>query len=104
MSTSIPPFPAYSGAEPYVFVCYSHGDASMVYPEITRLREQGINIWYDEGISPGEVFTDELADAILHLENNPDICQDMGRRARALFERDYDKSIAIERWRRILES
>jgi glycosyltransferase involved in cell wall biosynthesis len=47
---------------------------------------------------------DELAEAILHLKNNPDARQDMGRRARELFERDYDKSIAIDRWRRILQS
>ena len=63
MSSAIPPFPAYCGVEPYIFVCYSHRDTSMVYPEIIRLRDQGINIWYDEGIAPGEVFTDELADA-----------------------------------------
>jgi glycosyltransferase involved in cell wall biosynthesis len=47
---------------------------------------------------------DELAEAVLYLENNPDVRWDMGRRGRELFERDYDRSIAIERWRRILES
>ena len=43
------PFPAYKGDEPYVFVSYAHDDSSRVYPEITRLRDQGFNIWYDEG-------------------------------------------------------
>jgi hypothetical protein len=47
------PFPAYDGNEPYVFVCYAHDDAGEVYPEITRLKDAGVNIWYDEGIAPG---------------------------------------------------
>ncbi len=55
------PFPAYDGDEPYVFVCYAHVDAEFVYPEMRWLRESGVNLWYDEGISPGELFTDELA-------------------------------------------
>lgn len=59
-----PPFPAYEGDQPYVFVCYSHADASIVYPELERLREQGLNIWYDEGVSPGTVWRDELAHSI----------------------------------------
>ena len=55
------PFPAYQGDEPYVFVCYAHVDAERVYPDMRWLRESGVNLWYDEGISPGELFTDELA-------------------------------------------
>jgi len=59
------PFPAYDGDEPYVFVCYAHDDAEIVYPEIRWLRDQGINIWYDEGISAGAEFPERLADGIL---------------------------------------
>jgi TolB-like protein len=58
------PFPAYKGDEPYVFVCYAHDEAAVVYPEIEWLDEQGINLWYDEGIAPGEEWPQELADAI----------------------------------------
>mgnify|MGYP001232672378 CR=1 FL=1 len=58
------PFPAYKGDQPYVFVSYAHDDANLVYPEITRLREQGFNIWYDEGISPGSTWRDEVALAL----------------------------------------
>lgn len=58
------PFPAYQGDDPYVFVSYAHKDAAVVYAEITRLHADGIRICYDEGISPGELFTDELADFI----------------------------------------
>lgn len=58
------PFPAYKGEGAYVFVCYAHADAEVVYPEIAWLREQAINIWYDEGISAGKVWRAEIAEAI----------------------------------------
>ena len=58
------PFPAYKGDEPYIFICYAHVDSEIVYPELVWLDEQGCNIWYDEGISPGEEWTEELAQAI----------------------------------------
>lgn len=58
------PFSAYSGDAPYVFVSYAHHDAERVYPELTWLREQGINIWYDEGITPGSRWSDALANAL----------------------------------------
>ena len=58
------PFQAYRGEEPYVFVCYAHADAGTVYPEIARLHGLGVRVCYDEGISPGELFTDELAELI----------------------------------------
>ncbi len=58
------PFPAYKGEEPYIFVCYAHEDSDVVYPELQRLHDGGVNIWYDEGIAPGHEWTQELADAI----------------------------------------
>jgi TolB-like protein len=57
-------FPAYQGTEQFVFVSYSHLDTEQVFSEITLLAEQGINIWYDEGIRPGAEWRDELALAI----------------------------------------
>ena len=59
------PFQAYAGDEPYVFVCYAHEDSELVYPELVWLREQGINIWYDEGISAGENWRAAIGDALL---------------------------------------
>jgi dienelactone hydrolase len=59
------PFPAYAGEEPYVFVCYAHSDRKSVYPEIRWLRDQGFNIWYDEGIAPGAEFPEYLGKRIL---------------------------------------
>ncbi len=58
------PFPAYKGDEPYVFISYSHEDNNTVFPEIQWLKDQGFNIWYDEGISPGSEWHQELADRI----------------------------------------
>ena len=64
LESQTPPFPAYEGGDPYVFVCYAHDDRARVYPELIRLRDRGTNIWYDEGISPGSEWTEELAKAI----------------------------------------
>jgi pimeloyl-ACP methyl ester carboxylesterase len=58
------PFPAYKGDEPYVFVCYAHDDKGDVYPEMTWLHEQGVNLWYDEGITPGGDWNEELGHSI----------------------------------------
>jgi pimeloyl-ACP methyl ester carboxylesterase len=59
-----PPIRAYRGDAPYVFVCYSHADTDAVYRDIVLLSQQGLNIWYDEGISPGTEWSEELAQAI----------------------------------------
>ncbi len=56
--------PAYRGAGDYVFVCYAHEDADAVYGEIGWLTAQGVNVWYDEGISAGLEWSDALAHAI----------------------------------------
>ncbi len=58
------PFPAYTGEEAYVFVCYAHEDSDDVYPEIRWLQDQGVNVWWDDGIKPGSEWSDALADAI----------------------------------------
>ena len=56
--------PAYRGDDPYVFVSYAHADNELVYPELTHLNDLGYNIWYNEGISPGSSWRDELAESI----------------------------------------
>jgi DNA-binding winged helix-turn-helix (wHTH) protein/TolB-like protein len=64
-----PPYPAYDGDEPFTFICYSHTDREVVYRELLRLREAGVNVWYDEGISPGSEWEDEIANAIGQCEH-----------------------------------
>jgi serine/threonine-protein kinase len=52
--------------EPYVFICYSHApaDVDIVLGEINWLRDRGVSVWYDEGISPGAEWREELGEAI----------------------------------------
>lgn len=63
MSESPPPT-AYTGDDAFVFVSYAHADASRVAPLISALAESDINVWFDEGIVPGNQWTADLADAI----------------------------------------
>ncbi len=56
------PAPAYTN-EPFVFVCYAHADADLVYAEIGWLQEQGLKFWYDEP-SRGEIRPEDIANAI----------------------------------------
>lgn len=58
------PFRAYSGTEPYVFVCYAHKDSDSVYADLTQIRSNGIHLWYDEGISVGSSWRADIATAI----------------------------------------
>lgn len=58
------PYPAYRGKEPYVFISYAHNDKDIVFPEIKRFNEAGFHVWYDEGIAPGNEWSDEIAQAL----------------------------------------
>ena len=55
---------AYRGDEPYAFVSYAHEDAEVVFAELAALTEQGVRVYYDEGIHPGHTWHDALAKAI----------------------------------------
>jgi predicted ATPase/class 3 adenylate cyclase len=61
MQTSITP---YNGTEPYIFVSYAHADESVVMAEMGRLKEMGLNIWYDAGIAPGSTWREEIAKSL----------------------------------------
>jgi len=58
------PCTAYTGDDPFVFVSYAHADASAVYPEISRISLLGCRVWFDEGIDPGNEWTEEIAKAL----------------------------------------
>jgi len=60
------PFAAYKGNEPYVFVSYSHDDSSAVFAELTRLKDLGFNIWFDEGIEAGSEWRAAIGRSIKH--------------------------------------
>ena len=59
-----PPFEAYGGCDPFLFVSYSHQDKTNVYPEIGRLHGLEFRIWYDEGIDPGNEWPEDVASAL----------------------------------------
>ena len=61
---AVRPIRAYSGSDPYVFICYAHSDADLVYPELGDLSTAGVPVWYDEGIEPSSMWSDSLAHAI----------------------------------------
>ncbi|WP_371193489.1 tetratricopeptide repeat protein [Glaciecola sp. SC05] len=58
------PFAAYKGNDSFTFVCYAHSDAEYVYQDLILLNNAGCNIWYDEGISAGKLWREEIAMAI----------------------------------------
>ena len=64
MESLIAPFDAYKGDKPYIFVSYAHRNSKVVFRHITRLRDAGFRIWYDEGIDPGTDWSDEIAKAL----------------------------------------
>lgn len=43
---------------------YSHKESSIIYPELTWMKNCGFNVWYDEGIEPGREWNEVLADRI----------------------------------------
>ena len=61
----VPPFEAYSGDEPYVFISYAHKDSEFVFDEISILHDAGYNIWYDEGIEASNEWPEEIANAVI---------------------------------------
>jgi len=65
VAETVPPFDAYQGNEPYVFVSYSHKDSAHVYGEIMSFHEDGCNVWYDEGIEASNEWPEEIARAVV---------------------------------------
>jgi hypothetical protein len=61
-----PPFKAYQGNEPFLFVSYTHKDKAEVYPIINELNKKGINLWYDEGIPLTTDWGDILGEQIIN--------------------------------------
>lgn len=57
-------FTAYDGADPYLFVSYSHKDRANIYREMSWLYEAGFNLWYDEDIAIGSVWRESLTAAL----------------------------------------
>ena len=48
----------------YIFISYSHKDSQRLHPLIKRMMDDGISIWYDNGIDPGTEWDENIA---MHL-------------------------------------
>ncbi|MBD3213083.1 MAG: TIR domain-containing protein [Candidatus Lokiarchaeota archaeon] len=60
-----PPFSAYEGEEPYIFVSYTHKDKAEVYPIIDKLNQEGLKLWYDEGIHLSTDWCNTIAEKLM---------------------------------------
>ncbi|MFK7955599.1 MAG: toll/interleukin-1 receptor domain-containing protein [Lysobacterales bacterium] len=58
------PFAAYTGDQPYIFICYAHVDARQVFDEMIWLNDAGVRLWYDDGVRIGSVWRQALAQAL----------------------------------------
>ena len=78
------PFPAYQGDQPYIFVCYSHADTEIVFPELydedgNRLEKYDQTAWkvYAESLPDysHESVTNQIVDDAIRswVEVNPDL-------------------------------
>ena len=57
-------FKPYRGEEPYIYLNYSPGDFIDALRFVEFLNRQGFNVWYDEFIRDGRMWTAERSDAI----------------------------------------
>ena len=55
---------AYKGAGDYTFISYAHRNSKIVLPAIKRFQAEGLNIWFDEGITEGEDWMNHIAGKI----------------------------------------
>ena len=60
-----PPFEAYRGDDPYIFVSYAHRDSKFVFAELENLHNLGYKVWYDEGIEASSEWPEEIANALI---------------------------------------
>ena len=79
-----------AAGRPTVFVGDEEGEIArlLAYHECGRIIAKG------DGTA--------LAQTILELAANPDLCRWMGQRARQVFDAEFDKSIALARWENLL--
>lgn len=59
------PFKAYQGDKPFIFISYAHKDAALVFKDIKIFHDAGYPIWYDQGLTPGQEWDDEIALALM---------------------------------------
>lgn len=83
---------ALAAGRPVIYIGALNGEVPRV------LQEADCGLAVEAGDSDG------LATAILRLKDDPELCSAMGRRARELFEREFDRDIALGKWKKLLLS
>lgn len=53
-------FDACDDSQPFIFVSYAHADAERIAPYVSFLNENGIRVWYDNGLRPGQKWLEML--------------------------------------------
>ena len=57
-----------ANGKPYVFISYAHKDSNAVLPAIGQLRDQGVSLWYDNGIEAGSEWPEFVAEKVLNCD------------------------------------
>lgn len=56
----------YQEYEPYAYLSYAHADRETVYRIARKLQNRGYRIWFDDGISVGSIWMDEIINRLSH--------------------------------------
>ena len=59
---------AYIGNEPFVFISYAHSDKQIAERVIVGLKRKMCRVFYDDGLTPGESWNDELAEKLIKCD------------------------------------
>jgi hypothetical protein len=59
-----PPFPAYRGTMPYIFISYSHADMKEVFRIIKQLNSSRYRIWFDDTSADKNII-------VIYLKSTP---------------------------------
>jgi glycosyltransferase involved in cell wall biosynthesis len=79
-----------AAGRPTIFI----GDRDGEIARIVRRRNLGFAVNQGDGV--------ELAARVLALARDPDLCREIGARARKVYEDKFEKQIAIDRWESLL--
>ena len=87
----------YQGDCPYIFISYSHKNASKVFPVIEQLQANNYRVWYDEGIDPGTEWDENIAQHVKHCGFfiaflSPEYLSSSNCRDELNYARDLDKN------------
>lgn len=55
---------AYIGGKPYIFISYAHADKDEVLNILQKLMDNNFRFWFDEGLTPGNEWREELVEAL----------------------------------------